>query len=616
MVIRRMGNATRVAVVVALLFASFVAWASIAHAATDGLEVHVDREVIRDGETVTLVLRYRGDDGARAAPDLSPLRKDFDVLGSQQSQRTTIVNGMLDRSIDWIVSLAPRATGNLTVPAIRWGGATSAPVDVRVIDGSTPGPPGAAAEPPDLFVEASVDSTAPYVQGQVTYTVRVHDAIGMRDAALTQPTADNVRVEPLGEPRSYQTEVHGRPYHVYEQTFALFPQSSGTIVISPVTLRARITDRARRRTPFGASFFDDFFDDSLFGSPPTASMLDDFFSPGRQVQVRSKAITLSVQARPDGVEDGWFLPATEVTLSETWSPERPTFRVGEAVTRTVTLQALGASSEQLPEVSIPAADGVRQYPDKSTESTLPAGGGTLSIRKQSVAIVPTTAGTTTLPAVEVAWWDVARKEMRTAALPARTVEVLPGAGPAPTPAVAGAAATPVAPEATAAENESTPELLPEQRPSLDSLRPMLLPAIIGVCLMVVAAGAGLRITRRRRGKDEIPPAGPRPRQLVQRIRTACTASDARGARAALMEWARGIWPDRPPPTVHVIARHLHCPAFTDAVRDLDRCLYGRTESRWNGQALWAAFEQARRSASTSPSPPPVLPALYPKGRPA
>jgi hypothetical protein len=145
---------------------------------------------------------------------------------------------------------------------------------------------------------------------------------------------------------------------------------------------------------------------------------------------------------------------------------------------------------------------------------------------------------------------------------------------------------------------------------------MLLPAIIGLWLLVVADGVWLWISRRRSGKDDAPSPSPPPRQLVPQIRTACAANDARRARAALMQWARGMWPDRPAPTVHTIAQRLDCPAFTEAVRDLDRCLYGQTESRWHGLILWAAFEHARRAASISPASPTVLPALYPKGHPA
>jgi hypothetical protein len=98
--------------------------------------------MIRDGETVTLVLRHHGDDGRRTAPDLSPLRQDFDVLGSHQSQRTTVVNGTLDRSVDWIVSLAPHATGSRTprpLPEGSYG-----------IAGTGDGDPRHARPPPSL----------------------------------------------------------------------------------------------------------------------------------------------------------------------------------------------------------------------------------------------------------------------------------------------------------------------------------------------------------------------------------------------------------------------------------------------------------------------------------
>ncbi|MBY0278536.1 BatD family protein, partial [Candidatus Binatia bacterium] len=68
---------------------------AVARAAAGSLEASITPKVVDDGDTVRLTLRLRGDAPA-AGPDLSPLQRDFDVLGSQQSQRVSIVDGEVD----------------------------------------------------------------------------------------------------------------------------------------------------------------------------------------------------------------------------------------------------------------------------------------------------------------------------------------------------------------------------------------------------------------------------------------------------------------------------------------------------------------------------------------
>lgn len=574
-------------------------------ASAAGLQARLGHTVVREGERVQMQLRAPAD-GSMAQPDFSPLQEDFEILGTQQGQRLSIVNGRREASIDWTVTLLPRTTGEIVVPAIHAGSLSSEPLRLRVTEA---GPPPSRADAPDLFVESTVDEMSPYVQGEVRYSVKVYDGIGIRGGGLTEPRAENARITPIGEGRTYEETVNGRRYAVHEREYAVTPQTSGTMVIAPVTLDARIDDPNARR---GGSPFDDFFG----GRDPFAGMLGrsgfgsslfyEMFNPGRQVRVRSNAIQIEVQARPDGATDGWFLPAKHVELSESFQPANPSFRVGEAVKRTVTLHALGASAEQLPAFRIPSAAGVRQYDEGSRDGTLPTDDGTVSVREQTVALVPSAAGAVVLPAVEVEWWDAQTETKRTAKLPERTIEVLPAVGTAE-----------VAPAPVAASPQMSAPPEQDAIPSEVSVAPTgandhWLP-VAALLAALAAAGGGIALATRRRS-DPLASAATAPRtsDLVKEIRAACTAGNPAETRDALIRWARAEYGVGAPGNPRMIARALGCPDFENEAAKLDRSLYAPGADPFDGASFWTRFRAARGRAEKQESPSPaVLPELYP-----
>lgn len=583
-----------------MLLASMAALTlAVGSASAAGLKALVGHTVVREGEEIQLQLRAPAD-GSMAAPDLSPLEKDFQILGTQQSQRVSILNGRRESSIDWTVTLLPRTTGELLVPAIHAGAISSEPIRVRVTEA---GPPPARSDAPDLFVESSVDDSSPYVQGEIRYSVKVYDGIGIRGGELTPPRVENARVAAIGEGRTYQERVNGRLYQVHEREYAVTPQSSGALTIAPITLQARVDDPdGRRRSPFDDFFggrdpFGRAFGQAGFGT----SLFDDFFDRGRPVRVRSNPVRIDVQARPDGAAEGWFLPAKHVELRESFEPAIRELRVGEAVQRTVTLHALGASAEQLPAFEIPSARGIRQYDEGSRDGTVPTDDGTVSVREQTVAIVPSVAGALEFPAVEVEWWDVENEERRIASLPARTVEVLPAAGKITEPPVAAVSApakvTPVAPAPTSAA----------EAPPAD---PWI---ALWVLLAAIVAGSGGYAMARRRSVAVGDGSEARPSDILKEIQQSCRAGDAGATRDALIQWARAEFGVGAPANPRMIAKRLGRVEFEREAAKLDRSLYAPGAEAFDGKTFWEQFCVARTTArkTAGPAVEPVLPGLYP-----
>jgi hypothetical protein len=602
----------------AVIGALLCAVASTATAAA--LHAELEHSRVREGEPVRLLLRSEGD-GAGEIPDLTPLEEDFEVLGTQQSRRLQIVNGRAESSLDWIVTLLPRRAGAISVPAMRAGDAVTEPIELTVAAAAVPEE---RADAPGVFVEAEVDEASPYVQGEVRYTVRVFDGVGMLEGSLTEPKGDDLRVTPLGETRSYETTVNGRPYRVHERQYAVAPLRSGDVTIPGVTLEARVrAPQGRRVDPFGGSLFEEMFGEDPFAGFPgggfDASFFDEFLGRGQNVRLRSNPVALEVRARPGSASEEWFLPARKVELVESFAPESPTFRVGEVVRRTVTLRALGASSEQLPRFAMPEVEGVRIYDEGSRDGSAPSDDGTVAILERTVGILPTRAGAVTLPAIEVKWFDVEAGETRTASVPARTIEVSPAAGqPAAEPAAAAAHArtTASAPAARAVEGAAAAPVVEAVRPTDEADRTWFW-ALVVCAALGAGAAAGFLLVRRGRpagvATGEAATSGePSSRRLARALRRACDAGDAPAAREALVRWARASLPGLAPVTPAAIADRLRSARLGAAARDLDRAIYAPDGGSWRGAELWQAFREASRTDDVQESATPELRSLYPE----
>ena len=626
--------------IAALAAAVVLAATSHASAATT-LDARLDHDVVRAGDTVRLTLRYRGDEEPQR-PDLRPLASDFEILGTENSQSVTVRNGRAEATRELGVVLGPKHSGAITIPALQAGDLSTEPLRLTVLDAATSrAPQGSAAgaatqartgDGADLFVEARVDQTKPFVQGEVHYTVRIYDGVGIHEGALTEPTAPGVRIEPVGDTRTSEEVVNGRRYVVHEREYTLFPQTAGEITVPPVVLEARVPDEPQRGRGGRRSALDDMFGDDDVAAEMLAqmraggfggfgsSLIDRMMSPGREVRVRSNPVTLSVQGRPADAASGWFLPASNVQLTQGWQPAAPTFRVGEAVRRTITLRADGASAQQLPRLESADVDGVKQYAGQAEQRTIPQADGVAAELVQTFDVLPSRAGTFTLPQIDVAWWDVAAKTQRIASLPAQTIEVLPAPGSATAPAPAAAApaaaqsakagasggpqhatAAPVAAAAAATGRSAAPAGDADRAHApLATLRAHPELAAGGVlCLILLGAAGWWGVRRLRRGAATAAPDAARTaarvpaRSLVDALHQACTANDARAVRDALLAWGRATWSDTPPANVSAIARRLAHPALTQAVKQLDDSLYAPRAAGFDGAS---AVARIRRGA--------------------
>jgi len=596
-----------------------------ANAYAQGLDARLDRTRIGDGETVTLDLSATGN--AQGAPDLNPLQADFDVVSQGQSSQVNIINGHMTSTHEWQIGLMPKRTGELTIPALHIGALSSQPLHLTVTEATDAAGDNANGQP--VLVETDADQDKPFVQAQVTYKVRVLSQVPLANASLTEPSAGDAIVQRLGDDRHFQAQRNGETYDVIERTYAIFPQHSGALHIDGPVLTASIPVPDARQGSRGRSLGADPFGDMrrIFGSDPFVGLPDigGMFQQMRTARVRGRNLNFDVQPQPADVKDTW-LPARSVDLSERWSPDNASFRVGDPVTRTITLTTRGLSEAQLPSLAPPLPDNVKRYPDQPVTDTQVDGDTLVVTRTFKEALVPTAAGEVTVPEFTLPWWNTRTHQSQTARLPARQLHILPapaGSGVSAQPPVQAPA---VAPPAVSATHDSAQAALGNGgKSTAHASLPLFISASTHYWPWVAAiaiAGwiATLAVWWRSRvaGRREAV-AGAAPSTslstLTARVRDACQANDSTAARRALLDWAARRWPEqRAPRGLSELAERIATDAARAQLAQLDRVLYDNgAERAWDGRTAWGVLEPALTGASgaTRADADRALPGLYP-----
>lgn len=487
--------------ILALLMISF---ALAGEVAADALTVQVDRQSIRLNETVNLNVRYEGRQ-VSSDPDFSGLDQ-FDILSNNKSTQHSIINGNISAFTEWRLTLSPRNTGQLLIPPLSLHGEHSKAITVTVAE--------AAKDPisgkEDVFLETFVDKSKVFVQEQFIVTYRLHFNQSVDSLDTGQFNISQARVEEL--PRvDYQTTVGHTAYGVAEFRYAVFADASGVINIPEKTWTVRTTDQpGMSRFGFGGGRF-------------------------KLHRVKTKALAITVEPKPVDFPAGEpWLPAQSVRLEEQWSRSPDEFRVGEPITRTVIIHAEGASPEQLP----PLFDGrgtqdLKFYPDKPDQDKQLDAQGVNATRQESVAIVPSRAGSVTLPAVSVAWWNTAEKRLEKATLPERTLQVAAAEGAAEEPA------NPPHIETPSAEPSINSPAQPPPPTAGGGVWPWISAALLLCNLLTLM----LWWHQHRSRAAAAPPAESNStvRDSLRRLRQACERRDAATTRLALLEWAQARW---------------------------------------------------------------------------
>ncbi|WP_339452475.1 hypothetical protein [Pseudomonas sp. EA_5y_Pfl2_R50] len=148
-------------------------------------------------------------------------------------------------------------------------------------------------------------------------------------------------------------------------------------------------------------------------------------TPGQataEISAQSQPVHFSA-TQPPGFKPGEApLVATGLRFSQHLIHSTTPLKVGDSVTRQLTLQADGALAMALPVPPLGEVAGLSRYETTPQVTRIDDGRGDIlgGQRIDSVSYRIDEAGSFTLPAIEVKWWDASAKQMRTAQVAAVT----------------------------------------------------------------------------------------------------------------------------------------------------------------------------------------------------
>ena len=498
-------------------------------------------------------------------PDFSVLETHFDILNQNKSSQTSLINGQRSHQTQWSLSLMAKKTGSLLIPPVPFGSDMSQPITLIVKQALTHEQQ--ANKELFLMVEASPDKVS--VQSQVIYTLRVYHRGQIAQASLNEPKMLDALIEKLGEDKNYKTTYQGVEYLVIERKYAIFPQKSGSMTIEPIVLDVEVLVNGRQRL------------NRFFNRQSTQTK-----------RIVSESITLQVKAAPTHFTGKYWLPSKTLYLEEQWSGDTDTMQVGEPLTRTLRLVAQGTALAQLPQIkSEQDIAPLKTYPDQAVLKQRKEQTGITSLREEKIAYIPAKAGTFTLPAIEIPWFNTQTQTMEIARIPERIV-------------------TAIAPTTETQDTINSIVNTTTAQPDIQVIESKFW------LLMSIGLAIGWLFTllffiiRKPQKKSTTEPTQTKNTHLKTAIKTlkqACAENNPIATKDALLIWGKIRF------GCHNLTdiAHYGNDAFKDELNHLSRSLYAsQTDNSWQGNQLLSLFNQNDFNNSTVKDPDDPLENLF------
>ncbi len=543
------------------------------------LQARIEPRVVDELDTARLIVRATGGRDL-AEPDLSALQADFEVLTTQRASQYRSVNGRVESWVEYQILLRPRRAGELVVPPIRIGTESTPPLSLEV-----------RSMAPDLrdtldrmvFFETELSANPVYVQAETVLIRRLYYASGAQiySDLPGMPDIPDAVVLPLGETTSTATIRDGQRYGVIEQRFAIYPERSGTLTIPAIAVTSSVRLESGGRI--------------------------------RRSGVRIATEPMTVEVLPIPAEyppEHPWLPARQVTLTDTWEPSRGRIDVGEPVTRTLRADVTGNVSSVIPPLAaeLPAGH-FRSYPEPPDLEDDSTGGSLRGTRTQSYAVMATAPGNVTLPSGELVWWDVTARQVRVARTPPRSLEITGTAAEPSTPAPQPAQRGPAVRGEDAVPDDSPAASAPETAPADESRPEGEAPgwaALLIAAALAAGLAAGAATVLRRRGWNPFhrPGAATLPRRRWQSLERACRSGDLNAMHRELIAYLQCRYATSAPEAIRRFREAGHGPLLDR----LNAALYQpRARAAVSGDELLAALGDSGRHARGRGY---ELPALY------
>lgn len=493
-------------------------------------------------------------------PDLTPLQKDFTIIGTERTMNYSVINGQAQTLSLWVIALKAKKKGILTIPSIKIGLDHSVSLTINIESGSKIQQVQNQNLPQEnTLLKTTVDQSKPYINQEVIYTVRLYNNRRLLDANYQGPQVEDALLIPLGDEKRYQTELNGSNYDVEEQNYAIYPQKSGPLKITAPVFNALIYD----------------------------------INPQR-IHVKDKTIQLAVQPIPTQFQAKNWLPAKQVILTEHYEDTTQTLTQGSTLTRTITLEGHGVPAQLLPTLKFESKKEYQVYPEKGGERNRLQQGQLVGTSTIKVTYLFNTAGRVTIPELKLAWFNTQTGTEAFASLAPRSLDIKPSAS----------STNNTPPSKVLNQVDLTqPEATMSVKVQANDNKPWITALFFAVAWIVTLF---LWLWQHRPKKKK--PFN----KVLKELKQACAAHNSMAARNAVLKWGALHWPDARLLNLTDLMQLVSDASLKNQLKLLSEALYKQGDTHlWQGDELYRAVVKQPTIKSKIRKGAKVLPPINP-----
>jgi len=328
--------------------------------------------------------------------DTRPLEKEFTVYRPSQSQSSEYINGNFSQKTQWQVRLQAKKTGTLAIPPFKIAGLQTEPISIKVVQPEQ--------QPQDenseqvVFIENSIDKEQVYLGQSFIYTTKLYISKNSNQLDLEAPTFEGVEATVYGQDKNSQTVRNGIRYNTITRQYKMSATKAGQFEIDSPLLSGTL------RKVVAVSEWQN----RVIADP---------------INVRGKRLTINVKAIPESYKGDWIV-SDDLRLIEDNDLTAQSYKVGEPITRSITLQIASIDKDKLPNIKLNYPKSLRVYPDQDQLEEGQANGLSYGVRIIRHAIIADSEGTLTLPEIKLNWFNSQSNQQETAILPAQSLTIL------------------------------------------------------------------------------------------------------------------------------------------------------------------------------------------------
>ncbi|MCQ2915051.1 MAG: BatD family protein, partial [Alphaproteobacteria bacterium] len=550
---------------------------------------------------INLIIRQTG--SKTENPDFSVLKNDFIIQGKSNSISSSYINGQTSRIVENILTLFPKKTGEVTIPTITAGKEKTDPIIIKVLSQDdynklSPEEQSITKKPEQkIFLEKNISNTSAYVGEELIYTLKIliDPSTPLINGTVIPPQSDDIVFEQFGDvTKTFETK-NNKQYNVFQYKFLIFPQKSGDITLTSPIFQGSIQDLEDNEDDLNS--IDNFF---------SFNSLSSRMFKEKPINLRAQPTMLKILPVPDGAD---FI-ANKVEIDDTLNTKD--VQIGEAITRTITIQAYGAKANLIPDLKFENSNDFKLYDGNSNGKNYADQHDIIGVKSKQVIFMPLTEGKLNMPTAKIKYFNPKTKKVHTVESKPLFINVLKPENtqeqslPTSSQEQKNNTLEKEVQSNTSVQEKTNLNTVENKTPIHGNYMIFVYGIIAGFIISSLLLGIIMFIRSKGKTNQNSKTID------LSKIKEACKANNSKKIYDELLAFAKNKWSEEQISNLSQIEKHFISNDLHEQFQELNKSLYSNDKNDFDANKLWKTLKASKTTNNESISDTPIKMELYPK----